>query len=126
MITGSGAEVTWQTPGRWSVSVRIGDAERSVEADHGKSFRAAKLRAWSGGWRGEVDYQVAGPNIRADGSDGKRRQYRVVTAERAWLSWPAAMAELVKGAAELAELITADAASALAAVNRVGEGGEVK
>jgi hypothetical protein len=120
-----------QSPaGRWNATAPILAGERQAETaggvvpQHtGEEFTAQALYVHGVYGTRAPQWQVYGPNIRADGSPGRYTLRRAVTRDYAITVYPDAAAALFAALSELAVTIRADAEEATAEI-RVALTGE--
>jgi hypothetical protein len=128
--TSEGTRIHKESPaGRWAVSVPVapGECRTAVcngNAWRGDSLRPSELRVRASRSGGRIRHVLAGPNLRADGTDGGRTLIREISRADAERDYPATLASARAALAELSSLIRADADEACAEISRAitGEG----
>jgi hypothetical protein len=112
--------------GRWSMSAEIPEGEQDRQicdggfsgTHRGEPFAARTLSVGPGLADGGPLWRISGPNIRADGSDGKYRLARRVRRAEIEDLYPEALAALDAALAQLQAIVRAQAASAVAQIGR--------
>lgn len=110
--------------GNWNASAPVRPDEQRTETaggvvpQHaGEDFTVHGLYVHASRHGGPPRWQVYGPNIRQDGTDGQYTLRRAVTREYATVAYPAAVAALNGALSQLAGLIRADADTACAEIS---------